>query len=641
MSSTVFGWTGKILKIDLCRSKITELDTLDYAPRFIGGRGVATRIYWDEVGPGVGAFDPENCLVLMSGPLAGTGVQGAARFAVAGKSPMLKPEGFCYGNLGGFFAPALKSAGYDGVVVTGASEKPVYVWISDGRAEILDASELWGQGVYRVRDRLRARHGGDTRFVTTGVAGENRCRTATLITDHEGSASAGFGAVIGSKNLKAIAVNGTARPRVAHPGKLKELNRRVQRLSKRGSLRVPLPRDQMECVGKAPCHQCGMDCFRRRFRTAGGKEAVLKCQSMIFYMPWVAGKPGENMETAVDATEICNDLSLCTMEMENVLRWLEACHRSGCLKEKDTGLPMSDLGSRAFLEKLATMIAHREGFGEILAEGLLRAGERLGGSVEEQFDESVSGVGLGASYSGRQYIPHALLYAMEPRQPMSMLHEVSFLIAHWLLHRLNPELSPVTAQVFRAAAETFWGSEKAWDFTTYEGKALAAVKIQDRSCVKDSLALCDFGWPIMDSFNTPDHVGDASLESSLFSAVTGVETDEAALNRAGERIFNLQRGVLLREGWQAGDADVPAEFNFTKPVETDPLNPNLLVPGPTEEPNSVKGNILDRVKFEQMREEFYRLRGWDTESGLPQCGTLQRLDLADMAQDLIQKGLTA
>jgi aldehyde:ferredoxin oxidoreductase len=362
---------------------------------------------------------------------------------------------------------------------------------------------------------------------------------------------------------------------------------------------------------------------------------------MIFYMPWVAGKPGETMETAVEATEICNDLSLCTMEMENVLRWLAACHRSGCLREKDTGLPLSDIGSLAFLENLASMIARREGFGEILSEGLLRAGERLGGPAEEPFDESVSDVGLGASYSGRQYIPHALLYAMEPRQPMSMLHEVSFLIAHWLLHRLKPELSPVTAQVFRAAAERFWGSDKAWDFTIYEGKALAAVKIQDRTCAKDSLVLCDFAWPIMDSFNTPDHVGDPTLESRLFSAATGMETDEAALNRAGERIFNLQRAVLLREGWQGREGDVPAEFNFTRPVETDPLNPLLLVPGPTEEPVSVKGNVLDRVKFEQMREEFYRLRGWDTESGLPRCETLQQLDLADMAQDLIARGLTS
>ena len=635
----VFGWQGRILRIDLGRDANDELDTLEYARRFLGGRGIATRIYWEEVGPEVGALDPENCLVFMSGPLAGTGVQGASRFVVAGKSPMLVPEGFCYGNMGGFFAPVLKAAGYDGIVVKGRAENPCYVWIHDGRAEIQDAAGLWGKGTYAVGELLRKRHGKDVRFVTTGAAAENRCRTATVMTDHEGSATGGFGAVMGSKNLKAIAVRGSGRTGVARPEETKELNRLSVRMSRRGTLRIPLPREQIECVGKAPCHQCGMDCFRGRFRTASGKEAVLKCQSMIFYMPWVARKPEEVMETAMDATGICNDLSLCTMEMENVLTWLTDCHRSGCLTEADTGLPMSEIGSLAFIEKLASKIAHRDGFGDILAGGLLRAGKRLGREAEGLFTESVSGVGFGASYSPREYVTNALLYALEPRQPMAMLHEVSFHIARWLLHRIRPELSPTSAEVFRASATRFWGSDKAWDLTTYEGKATAARKIQDRTFAKDSLVLCDFAWPVMDSFHTPDHVGDPTLESRLFTAVTGVETDEAGLNRYGERIFNLQRGVLLREGWKPGESDVPAEFNFTRPVETDPLNPKLLVPGPTEEPVSVKGNVLDREKYEEMRKEFYALRGWNPETGLQKVETLEQLGLSDMTEVLKDRGL--
>ena len=641
MPTEIFGWCGKILKVDLSNTKISNLNTMDYATRFLGGRGIATRIYWEEVGPEVRAFDPENRLIFMSGPLGATGVQGASRFVVVGKSPMLMPEGFCYGNMGGYFAPALKNAGYDGVVITGRSERPSCVWIHDGKAEIQDASDLWGKGTYAVRDILRQRLGTDVRFVTTGVAGENRCRSATLTTDHEGSATGGFGAVMGSKNLKAIAVVGTGRPRVADPTRLVELNRLTIRMSKRGRLLVPLPKEQMRDVGRASCGQCGLDCFKRLFRTASGKEAIRKCQSMIFYMPWVTQRPGEGLETALDATEICNDLSLCTMEIENVMRWLASCHRSGYLTEKDTGLTMSEIGSREFFERLVTMIAHREGFGHVLAEGLLRTGDRLGEQAIAHFTESVSGVGFGESYSPRQYIPHAMLYALEPRQPMAMLHEVSFLIARWLLHRLKPDLSPTTAEVFRAAAKRFWGSDKAWDLTTYEGKALAAVKIQDRTYAKDSLVLCDFAWPIMDSFNTEDHVGDPTLESRLFSAVTGIETDEAALNRTGERIFNLQRAVLLREGWQAKRSDVPAQFNFTDPVQTDPINPHLLVPGPAGEPVSVKGNVLDRKKFEEMREEFYALRGWDPDTGLQRSNTLERMGLSDVAQDLKRRGLLA
>lgn len=641
MTLETSGWCGHILRVDLSRSRITELDTMDYSELFLGGRGVASRIYWEEVGPEVRAFDPENLLILMSGPLGATGVQGASRFVVAGKSPMLMPEGFCYGNLGGYFAPALKKAGYDGIVVTGRSDRPCYVWINDGRAEIRDASALWGKGTCQVRDILLETHGKDVHFVTTGVAGENRCRTATLVADHDCSATGGFGAVMGSKNLKAIAVVGTGRPRVAQPAELAELNRLTLRLSKRGTLLVPLPREQMRYVGKASCYQCGLDCFRGLFRTATGKEAVRKCQSMIFYMPWVTRRPGETLETAVDATETCNDLSLCTMEMENILRWLSACDRSGFLSEADTGLAISGIGSREFLETLATKIARRQGFGDILAEGLLRAGQRLGEEALAHFPESVSGVGFAESYSPRQYVTHALLYALEPRQPMAMLHEVSFLIARWLLNRLKPGLSPTTTEVFRAAAERFWGSEKAWDLTTYEGKALAAVKIQDRTYVKDSLVLCDFGWPILDSFHTEDHVGDPTLESRLFTAVTGIASDEEALSRYGERIFNLQRGILLREGWQARKSDVPAEFNFTDPVQTDILNPHLLVPGPTGEPVSVKGTVLDRRKFEQMREEFYELRGWDPETGLQKSGTLERMGLPDVGRDLRRRGLLA
>ncbi|MDH3356274.1 MAG: hypothetical protein OEM06_02315 [Desulfobacteraceae bacterium] len=145
MAVNTFGWCGKILNVDLSNSRVTERDTMDYAERFLGGRGIATRIYWEEVGPDVGAFDPENRLILMSGPLGATGVQGASRFEVVGKSPMLLPEGFCYGNLGGFFGPYLKRAGYDGVIISGRSEKPVYLWIHDKKAQILDASLLWGR----------------------------------------------------------------------------------------------------------------------------------------------------------------------------------------------------------------------------------------------------------------------------------------------------------------------------------------------------------------------------------------------------------------------------------------------------------------------------------------------------------------
>jgi len=637
MAADIYGWCGKILNVDLSNSRVTERDTMDYADRFLGGRGIATRIYWEEVGPDVGALDPENRLILMSGPLGGTGVQGASRFEAVGKSPMLMPEGFCYGNLGGFFGPYLKRAGYDGIVISGRSEKPVYVWIHDGKTKILDASLLWGKGVYDVREILKKTYGKNVRFVTTGVAGENMCRSANLMTDNEGSATGGFGAVMGSKNLKAIAVLGSGSPLVANPEKLKELNQLTIRLNKRDPLQVPFPEEQVRRTGKSSCYQCGLDCkYRNSFRTASGKDVVRKCQSMFVYLPWVFGRPGESTETAVDATGICNDLSICTMEMANIIHWLDSCYQSGYLTDKETGLDISKLGTHTFFETLANMIAYRQGFGDIIAEGLLRAGEKLGDRAEAHFSNEVSDVGDGATYSGREYLMNGLLYALEPRQPIAMLHETSWLTGLWAMNQANPESSPVTSKVFRAAATKFWGHEKAWDLTTQEGKAMAAVNIMNRTYVKDSLLLCDSSWPIMVSWNTPDHVGDPGLESQIFSAVTGIETDEIGLNQYGERIFNLQRGVLLREGRRPKADDVPEEFNFTDPVETVFMNPDVIVPGPEQEVISRKGQTLDRDVFGEMLKEFYELRGWDGESGLQKAKTLEHLGLSDLVQDLKQ-----
>jgi len=637
MTSTILGWCGKILNIDLSNLRITERHTMKYADRFLGGRGIATRIYWEEVRSDVSAFDPENRLIFMSGPLGATGCQGASRFEVVGKSPMLIPEGFCYGNLGGFFGPYLKRAGYDGVVISGRSEKPVYLWIHDGKAQILDASMLWGKGVYSVRDILKNTYGKNVRFVTTGVAGENRCRSANLMTDNEGSATGGFGAVMGSKNLKAIAVLGTGNPLVAKPEDLKELNRQAVFLNKREPLFIPFPEDQVRRTGRASCYQCGLDCIMRNaFRTASGKDVIRKCQAMFVYFPWVLGRPGESMETAVDATGTCNDLSIGTMEMYNIIQWLDTCYKAGYLTDKETGLDISKLGTGEFFENLAYMIAHREGFGDVLAEGLLRAGEKLGDAAKAHFSNEVSGVGDGASYSAREYLMNGLLYAMEPRQPIAMLHEISRIIGLWVMNQANPESSPVTSEVFRAAAKKFWKDEKAWDLNTYEGKAMAATHIIDRTNVKDSLLLCDSSWPLMVSWNTPDHVGDPTLESRIFSAVTGIETDEAGLNQYGERIFNMQRAILLREGRRPKEDDVPEEFNFTDPVETVFMNPNVIVPGPGEEVISRKGHTLDRKMFDEMRKEFYELRGWDSETGLQRAETLDQLGLSDLVEDLKQ-----
>jgi aldehyde:ferredoxin oxidoreductase len=635
----MYGLMGKILHVKLNHCEITQFPTGPYADLYLGGRGIASRLYWERVKPNIKAFDPENWLIFMTGPLVATGVQGASRLSVVGKSPMTLPEGYCYGNIGGFIGPELKKAGFDGIVIEGCAPRPMYLWIHDNEAELLDASSLWGQGVYRVRDDLQQTHGEKVKMVTTGVAGERKVRTAVLVASHDSTVSAGFGAVMGSKNLKAIVVRGTGRPSVADPEKLKELNRYTKHISKRFRLSTPpsLIGHEMvvECIGKGDCYQCGLECIRGRYRTTTGKEGYRKCQSMEVYMPWKFSKKDEPVDTFFDAPTLCNEYSICTFEIRNMIEWLYACYRSGYLNEEETGLPLSEIGTREFLERLLHLVAYRKGFGDILAEGLVRVGKQVSDRAREMLTHSVVPIGWGDWQPPRAFFTHGLLNAMEPRMHMPLLHQMSHLRARWQAHLAQPHLSPVTSKVFKAAAKLFWGSEEAANLSGYEGKALAAKKIQDRMVMIESLGLCSFAWPIMDSFNTPDHVGDPTLEGKIFYAVTGIAGEE--LDQYAERVFNLQRAILVREGWGVPQYDPIAEYNFTEPLTTDPIGRELIIPGPGEEVSSTVGNILDRDKFRSMLKEYYRLRGWDPETGLPLPETLAALGLGDLATTFLTR----
>ncbi len=625
------GWCGKILSVDLSSGKMTTMDTAPYAQRFLGGRGIATRLYWENVPADIAAFDPENHLIFMTGPMTATGAQGASRFEVVGKSPMLVPEGFCYGNMGGYWGPALKRAGFDGLIVFGKAKNPVYLLITDGQARLEDASNIHFEGVTQVADDLKERHGNKTHFITTGPAGMNLCRSATLMTDNEGSATGGFGAVMGSKNLKAIAVVGTGFPTVSDPEGLKALNKITIQLNKKDTSFNPYPPDQIVRKGKASCFQCGLDCgYRSTFQTKSNIEAVRKCQAMFVYFPWVMGRQGEPAETALNATGLCNDLSLCTMEMANIVQWISAGYKKGLLNDAKTGLEIEQLGTWAFFETLCNMIAHRKGFGDILAEGLLRAGEKLGDDAKALFENEVSDVGLGATYSAREYLMNGLLYAFEPRQPIAMLHEISRTMGMWVMNLKFPGSTPVSSDAYRKATTQFWGHDRAWDLNTHEGKAMAATRIIDRTYVKDSLGLCDSCWPLMFSHHTEDNVGDTTLEARTFNAVTGNELDEKALLTFGERIFNQQRAILLREGWNPEKDDMVQAFNFTDPVETVFMNPEVLVPGEGDAVLNRKGKTLDRDVFMTMRDEFYRLRGWDPQTGRVTKEKLQELGIPEL-----------
>ena len=631
----MFGWMGKILHVNLSTMKVDQVPTHTYAEKYLGGRGIAARIYWDTVKPETGAFDPENHLIFMTGLLVGTGAQAATQLSVVGKSPMTYPEGYCYGSIGGFVGAELKKAGFDGIIIEGKANNPVYLWIHDGEAEIRDAADLRGQNGYRTGELLQEYHGEKTRYISIGVSGEKLVRTANALASHDCTVSAGFGAVMGSKNLKAIAILGSQKIPVANREKLQELNRYTIHISKRMRLTV-VPRVMetgkaylLEAIGKGGCHLCGFECIAATFRYGKRLVGHRKCQSIEYYLPWAYGRDDEPLETFFDAPIMCNDFAFDSWQMEAVVEWLWDCYKGGALTEEETGLPLSKIGTREFLEKLLHSIAYREGFGDILAEGPYRArySPRISDKARSFFRRNLAPIGRSDIFQPRKYVIYSLLYFLEPRIHHLNLHEPSFVNGAWFFNIMEPGSTNITSKVVKDVARAFWGSEAAGSFSTYEGKALAAKIILNRTYLKEILGLCDFAWPILYSYNTPDRVGDPELIGNIYEAVTGLPKKD--LDLYAERLYNLQRMILLREGRKTPEADYPFDYNFTEPLAGKP-GEHLLVVGPDGEPQDMEGNVLDRAKYLDMLKEYYRLRGWDEQTGVPLPETLKNLGLDDL-----------
>jgi len=639
------GYAGKILRVDLSSGEIGESPTADYAHAFLGGRGIAAALYWDEVPPDAGALDPQNHLIFMTGPLAGVAGLAGSRWTVCGKSPATDPELFCYSNLGGGWGAKLKFSGYDGVVIRGASSRPVYLLVNEGRAELKDASHLRGKGAAEVRERLKEDLGKSTGVVATGPAGENAVTFAGLLADDDSSASSGFGAVMGSKGLKALAVRGKGKTRVADPARLAELKEQLRKMGG-GPLTTMVASPD---VKPFTCFGCTSGCLRSVYKSASGKTGKVLCQSGLFYQ----SRPPEDFvqprgkstsvtdwdETAFNANRLCDQYGLDTNALEVIINWLTRCHREGVLDEADTGIPLSKVGSPEFIEVLVKKIAAREGFGDLLAQGSLKAAEALGGAAGEILEEYTIRAGQDTAYDPRMYITTGLLYALEPRQPIQCLHEVFNPVLSWLLTTYNLPGSYTTGGVIRGMARRFWGSEEAADFSTYRGKALAAKKVQDRQYAHECLILCNFAWPLMLVENSEDHIGDPGVESRVLSAVTGRDIDEEGLYAVGERVFNLQRAIHAREGRAGRDNDVLPQAFYTRPLQSAYFNPACLVPGKDGEALSRTGQVVDREEFEKMKDEYYRLRGWDVAGGLQRKAKLEELGMDDVADDLAGRGL--
>jgi aldehyde:ferredoxin oxidoreductase len=364
----LFGWTGKLLHIDLTTRKVVTRDIRDYVDRFIGGKGIGEKIYWDLWRAEWEAVHQDSALIVMTGPLAATPAPSGSRWLVCGKSPSLYPENFASSNLGGFFGAQLKQAGYDGLIIQGKARDKVYLLISNEGVSIKNADHLWGVPVSKTMQAIRREAGDQVKIFTTGIGGENGIRFATIATDAGGSGSMGFGSVMGSKNIKAIAVHGTGTIPVAHPGEIKDIRQKIKRMTGEGYFSLygsPPPLPETEVVRKIHCHGCPQGCWRSLYKASSGEEGVRKCQATFFYSMWDKERHGDLTKTTFLATSLINEFSLCTMELPGILTWLERCIENGVISAKETELPLEKTGTIEFLETFIRKIATREGFGDV------------------------------------------------------------------------------------------------------------------------------------------------------------------------------------------------------------------------------------------------------------------------------------
>jgi aldehyde:ferredoxin oxidoreductase len=624
------GYAGTILKIDLSGGGIERLPTAPYAERFMGGRGIAARLYWELVPPGTAAFDPANCLIYTTGPITGFPRLAASRWQVCGKAPAMTPEAFSYANLGERWGIRLKQAGFDALAVTGKADSLVVIVIRDGEVTIANASDLKGLPAFEAADRLKERYGAESSVLGIGPAAENLVPFVTMTADDGASGSSGLGAVMGSKNLKAIVVAGNTFPAAADPARLKELCDAIVPIrvnSWKGWL------GEVEGVTRSrACYGCGIGCFRQAYQHDGRRYKYF-CQPIHAY----PGASGD--EVVMHSMRLYDKYGLDTTIIGPMNEFLMAAYQQGVLTERETGLPFSKWGGPEYIEALLDMIANRQGFGAVLAKGIAAAAKEISPAAEALAQSVV----LTRANETRDYDPRlvpaaGLLYATEQRRPIQQVHELTHSLWLWLNKlRELPEGFLGTAN-FLWIARTFWGSQEAGDYTSWTGKARAAKMIQDRALAKESLILCDFIWPVLWVRFAEDHTGDPDLEVKVIEAVTGRAMTTAELNGIGERVFNQQRAIFERDGWGGRQGDRLLDHLHDEPLPGVFFNPQCIVPGPGGEPVSKKGNKVDRAEFEAVKDEYYELRGWNAD-GHPTAARLNKLGLADVAADLQRRGL--
>jgi aldehyde:ferredoxin oxidoreductase len=605
------GYVGKILRVDLSRGKTSETKVgNDFAEKWIGGRGFIAKMLYDELAPRVDPLGPENKLIFMTGPLAGTGVPLTGKYTVGMKSPLTRTISVSY--CGGHLGPNIKFAGYDGVVFEGASKKKVYGFLEDGKLQFKDAGHLWGKTTHQTEELIRKEVGARVRVASIGPAGEKLVRFASIMSDqHAAAARCGPGAVMGSKNLKAFAVCGSGRvdTRVDKStwketldwiGRIVDSNEVVKGFNRAGTTGSVSVVNEM---GLMPTRNFQLGYFE------GGRnidaeyinshypvKGFVHCWGCrVLCSKWIDVKEGSHAGVRTDRPEhenifslgsncgvssfeaiahanlLCDKYGMDTISAGVVASFAMECYERGIINDEQTGGMKLRFGSEEALIWLMEKMAHREGLGDTLAEGVKIASEKLGGDAWK-YAMHVKGLEL-PGYDPRGAKGIGLNYATASR---GADHNDGWTIA--------VELFGMPQQVDR--------------FSEDANKVKWVVDFQDSTAGPiDSAVFCDF---CLDFGFSPEVI------ERLMREATGMKRSYADMVKVGERIVNIERLFNNREGYTRNDDVLPDRF---------------LEPMPE---GSSKGQTFD---VNRMLDNYYKMRGWD-EQGIPTSDKLKSLDIS-------------
>lgn len=620
--------------IDLTDEKVTiEKSPQREVQKFLGSRGYAAKLLYDNVGPEVEPFSEKNHLIFSTGMFTGTAWPTSARFTVTAKSPLT--EAYGCSNSGGLFGPELRRAGYDALVIKGRASHPVYLYVEDDEIEILQAEEYWGEKVGIVDDNLSKKHH-DSQVACIGPAGENKVRFAAIMTNGARAAGrTGMGAVMGSKNLKAVVVKASGK--VDFPEKFRKTAiRKAKKLKdhpsavayrkwgtpiltnyKNGRGDLPARNHQevqvedqntvnAQAVDKyvydiSGCYACPIRCSRHSRVESGPYECETEGPEYETVNSFGPMLDNDNMELIIYANNLCDELGIDTISTGVVISFAMECKQRGYLKDENLSL---EWGDEETIVKMIKKIAHRDGVGDILAEGVKRASSKIDPATKE-FALHVKGMET----------PH-----QEPRANRSLAlgHATS---NRGACHMYG--LSTIGQTRNEEMAEKYFpdSDEKLLDVFSQKHKHELIKLSEDFSAVTDSLGICKFSTLEGYALEPED------LAEGLNAYCEEFDYDMEKLLQAGERIVALERMYNYRHGLSRKDDTLPGRF--------------------TEEPIDLRreddeGRLTDEVyvkdlvvDLDEMLDKYYDLRDW-SQNGVPTAEKLRELDLDELVEDLAE-----